>query len=69
MPSTMTVGKVIEACFARDHVLIHADDDRFRSCLIDKDFLNGPVDEIRDAEALLTVVGGKVVFRSPRMLN
>ena len=32
--------------------------------VIDKDFLGCPVDEIKDIEALQTVVGGKVVFQA-----
>lgn len=37
--------------------------------VIDQDFLDGPVDRIRDTEALLTMVDGRVVYRSPRMVN
>src|SRR5260370_30128876 len=33
--------------------------------VISKDFLNCPVDEIRDIEAITTIVDGKVVFQSP----
>jgi predicted amidohydrolase YtcJ len=35
--------------------------------VISKDYLRCPVDEIRDIEALLTVVGGHVVYRSTGM--
>jgi predicted amidohydrolase YtcJ len=31
--------------------------------VISKDYLHCPVDEIRDIEALVTVVGGQVVYR------
>jgi predicted amidohydrolase YtcJ len=37
--------------------------------VISKDFLACPVDEIKDIEALLTVVDGKVVFGNPAMLE
>ncbi|MSV30489.1 MAG: amidohydrolase [Bryobacterales bacterium] len=37
--------------------------------VIDQDYLDGPVDSIRDANALLTIVDGKVVFRAPAMVN
>ena len=33
--------------------------------VISKDFLNCPVDEIKDIEAITTIVDGKVVFQSP----
>jgi predicted amidohydrolase YtcJ len=32
--------------------------------VVSKDFLSCPVDEIRNIETLLTVVGGKTVYRS-----
>jgi predicted amidohydrolase YtcJ len=32
--------------------------------VISKDFEKCPVDEIKDIEALLTVVGGKTVYRA-----
>jgi len=32
--------------------------------VVSKDFLHCPVDEIKDIEALLTVVGGQVVYRA-----
>jgi predicted amidohydrolase YtcJ len=32
--------------------------------VISKDFLNCPVDEIKDIEAITTIVDGKVVFQS-----
>jgi predicted amidohydrolase YtcJ len=35
--------------------------------VISKDFLNCPVDEIKEIDALLTVVGGKTVYRSGSM--
>jgi hypothetical protein len=35
--------------------------------VISKDYLHCPVDEIKDIEALLTVVGGQVVYRSKGM--
>jgi predicted amidohydrolase YtcJ len=35
--------------------------------VISKDFQRCPVDEIKDIDALLTVVGGRVVYRSPAM--
>jgi predicted amidohydrolase YtcJ len=35
--------------------------------VISKDFLRCPVDEIKDIDALLTVIGGRVVYRSPSM--
>lgn len=35
--------------------------------VISKDYLACPVDEIKDIEALLTVVGGRPVYRSPAM--
>jgi predicted amidohydrolase YtcJ len=37
--------------------------------VIDQDFLDGPVDRIRDANALLTMVDGKVVYRATAMVN
>ena len=33
--------------------------------VISKDFLNCPVDEIKDIEALITVAGGRVTYRNP----
>jgi predicted amidohydrolase YtcJ len=33
--------------------------------VISKDFLSCPVDEIKDIEALQTVVDGKVVYKNP----
>jgi predicted amidohydrolase YtcJ len=33
--------------------------------VISKDFLNCPVDEIKDIEAITTIVDGKVVFQGP----
>lgn len=35
--------------------------------VISKDFLHCPVDEIKDIEALLTIVGGKVMYRNAAM--
>jgi predicted amidohydrolase YtcJ len=35
--------------------------------VISKDFLHCPVDEIKDIQALLTIVGGKVVYRNAAM--
>ena len=35
--------------------------------VVSKDFLNCPVDEIKDIEALLTVVGGRTVYQSAAM--
>jgi predicted amidohydrolase YtcJ len=35
--------------------------------VISKDILRCPVDEIRDIDALLTIVDGRVVYRDPRM--
>ena len=35
--------------------------------VISKDFLHCPVDEIKDIEALLTIVGGRVVYRNAAM--
>ena len=35
--------------------------------VISKDYLHCPVDEIKDIEALLTVVGGQVVYRAKGM--
>jgi predicted amidohydrolase YtcJ len=35
--------------------------------VISKDYLRCPVDEIKDIEALLTVVGGRVVYRGKTM--
>ena len=35
--------------------------------VISKDFLQCPVDEIKDIDALLTIVGGRAVYRSPAM--
>ena len=35
--------------------------------VISKDFLTCPVDEIKDIEALLTVVGGRTVYQSAAM--
>jgi predicted amidohydrolase YtcJ len=35
--------------------------------VVSKDFLACPVDEIKDIDALLTVIGGKAVYRSPLM--
>jgi predicted amidohydrolase YtcJ len=32
--------------------------------VVSKDFLSCPVDEIKEIEALLTVVGGKEVYRA-----
>jgi predicted amidohydrolase YtcJ len=37
--------------------------------VISKDFLACPVDQIKDIEALLTIVDGKVVFGNPAMLE
>jgi predicted amidohydrolase YtcJ len=37
--------------------------------VISKDFLACPVDEIKDIEALVTIVDGKVVFGNPAMLE
>jgi predicted amidohydrolase YtcJ len=37
--------------------------------VISKDFLACPVDEIKDIEALVTVVDGKVVYGNPAMLE
>ena len=37
--------------------------------VVSKDFLNCPVDEIKDMEALQTIVGGKVVYTSPLLLQ
>jgi predicted amidohydrolase YtcJ len=33
--------------------------------IVSKDFLNCPVDEIKDIEALSTIVGGKEVYKHP----
>lgn len=35
--------------------------------VVSKDYLHCPVDDIKDIEALLTVVGGREVFRSPSL--
>jgi Predicted metal-dependent hydrolase with the TIM-barrel fold len=35
--------------------------------VVSKDFLHCAVDDIKDIEALLTVVGGRAVYRSPSM--
>ena len=35
--------------------------------VISKDFLHCPVDEIKDINALMTIVGGRVVYRNPAM--
>ena len=35
--------------------------------VISKDFLHCPVDEIKDTNALMTIVGGRVVYRNPAM--
>jgi len=35
--------------------------------VISKDFLGCPVDEIKDIDALLTVVGGRIVYRNKAM--
>jgi hypothetical protein len=35
--------------------------------VVSNDFLHCPVDEIKDIEALLTVVGGRTVYRNPAM--
>jgi predicted amidohydrolase YtcJ len=32
--------------------------------VIDKDFLKCPVDEVKDIEALVTIIGGKVVYEA-----
>ncbi len=36
--------------------------------MISKDYLACPVDEIRDIEALATIVGGKVVYENGDVL-
>jgi predicted amidohydrolase YtcJ len=35
--------------------------------VVSKDYLRCPIDEIKDIDALLTIVGGRVVYRSPSM--
>ena len=35
--------------------------------VISKDFLGCPVDDIKDIDALLTVVGGRIVYRNKAM--
>jgi predicted amidohydrolase YtcJ len=35
--------------------------------VVSKDFLHCPVDEIRDIDALLTIVGGRAVYQSPAL--